>query len=80
MAATSTNNSSAVGYAGTPGGAGIEGTNSPLILHWNGAVWTQVPNHLAPGLGNLRGVTATSAGTAWAVGCIGCLVKGAGDP
>ncbi len=80
VAATSTSNAWAVGFAGSPGGAGIEGTNTPLILHWNGTSWTQVPSHLAPGLGNLRGVTATSAGTAWAVGCSGCLAEGAGDP
>jgi hypothetical protein len=42
-----------------------------LILHWNGTSWTQVPSPNPGGSadGNLLfGVTATSAGNAWAVG------------
>jgi hypothetical protein len=80
VAATSTSNAWAVGFAGISGGAGVPGNNSPLILHWNGATWTQVSSNLAPGLGNLRGVAATSAGNAWAVGCSGCLAEGGGVP
>jgi Protein kinase domain len=80
VAATSTSNAWAVGFAGSSGGAGIEGNNSPLILHWNGATWKRVSSNLAPGLGNLRGVAATSADNAWAVGCSGCLAEGAGAP
>jgi hypothetical protein len=80
VAATSATNAWAVGYAGNPGGAGVPGNNRPLIMHWNGVAWNRVPSHLAPGLGNLRGVAATSAGNAWAVGCTGCLAEGAGDP
>jgi len=80
VAAISARDAWAVGYTGSPGGAGIPGNNSPLIMHWNGVAWKQVPTHLAPGLGNLRGVAATTAGNAWAVGCTGCLAEGAGDP
>ena len=80
VAAISARDAWAVGYTGSPGGAGIPGNNSPLIMHWNGVAWKHVPTHLAPGLGNLRGVAATSAGNAWAVGCTGCLAEGAGDP
>ena len=80
VAATSATDAWAVGYAGSPGGAGVPGTNRPLILHWNGVAWKQVPTHLAPGLGNLRGVATTAAGNAWAVGCTGCFAVGAGDP
>jgi protein kinase-like protein len=80
VSATSASNAWAVGFAGSPGGTGIPGTDTPLILHWNGATWTRVSSNLAPGLGNLRGVAATSAGSAWAVGCSGCLEEGAGAP
>jgi hypothetical protein len=80
VAATSAGNAWAVGLAGSSGGAGVPGNNSPLILHWNGATWKRVSANLAPGLGNLRGVAATSAGNAWAVGCSGCLAEGAGVP
>lgn len=50
------------------------------MMHWTGIAWKQVPSHLPPGLGNLRGVAATSAGNAWAVGCTACSTSGAGDP
>jgi hypothetical protein len=43
-----------------------------LILHWNGKAWKRVPSPL-PTFGqygnSLRGVAATSAASAWAVGC-----------
>jgi hypothetical protein len=80
VTATSATNAWAVGYAGSPGGTGAPGTNRPMIMHWNGTAWQRVPTHLAPGLGNLRGVAATSAGNVWAVGCTGCFAVGAGDP
>ena len=80
VAATSASNAWAVGYAGNPGGTGVESDNSPLILHWNGATWQRVSSNLTPGLGNLRGVAATSAGNAWAVGCSGCQAEGGGFP
>jgi hypothetical protein len=80
VAATSARNAWAVGFAGIAGGTGVPSTNRPLIMRWNGVAWKRVPSHLAPGLGNLRGVAATSAGNAWAVGCTGCSAEGAGDP
>jgi hypothetical protein len=39
---------------------------SPLIVHWNGHIWSQVPSQ-GPASG-LTGVTALSASDAWAVG------------
>ena len=75
-------NGTAWRQAGSPSvtGAGIPGNNSLLILHWNGAAWKRVSSNLPPRLGNLRGVAATSARNAWAVGCSGCLAEGAGAP
>jgi hypothetical protein len=78
VAASSGHAAWAVGFAGNPGGAGIAPTNHPLILRWNGTAWQRVPTHLAPGLGNLRGVAVTASGTAWAAGCAGCSAEGAG--
>jgi hypothetical protein len=50
------------------GGPPVEKT---LILHWNGKTWAQVPSP-NPGSTNwLYGVTATSGGSAWAVGSTG---------
>jgi hypothetical protein len=51
-----------------------------LILRWNGKAWKRVPSPL-PTFGqygnSLRGVAATSAASAWAVGCTdGCPVGG----
>lgn len=74
VAATSGRNAWAVGYVPTSsyGPAG-------LILHWNGTAWKRVPTP-TPTYGKygyaLFGV-ATSAVTAWAVGCTdGCPVGG----
>ena len=78
VAATSAGNAWAVGFAASSFGTAEAG--NPLILHWNGATWQRVSSNLAPGIGNLRGVAATSAGNAWAVGCSGCLAEGAGAP
>lgn len=39
----------------------------PLIMHWNGTVWTQIPCPAPPRSG-LDGVAAVSAHDAWAVG------------
>jgi hypothetical protein len=80
VSATSARNAWAVGIVGHGGGTGVLPTNTPLILHWNGSTWTQVPAHLPSTLGNLRGVTAISATDAWSVGCTGCSAEGAGDP
>jgi len=61
----------------SPGDAWAAGDTSngsgqqTLILHWNGAKWTRVPSPDpgGPAIPNfLTGVTATSAGNAWAVG------------
>ena len=40
-----------------------------MILHWNGAAWTQVPSPAPAGRSaELYGVAAVSAASAWAVG------------
>ncbi|HUJ07169.1 MAG TPA: hypothetical protein VLX31_13765 [Streptosporangiaceae bacterium] len=57
--ATSARNAWAVGaIAGT--------SNRPLILHWDGTRWIQVPSPFARG--QLHAVAATSATSAWAAG------------
>jgi hypothetical protein len=64
VAATSASNAWAVGLYGT-------GFNPDLTLieRWNGTTWTQVPSpDPSAGSNALRGVTATSASNAWAVG------------
>ena len=75
MAATSAGNAWAVGGVGNSGSSW-----TGLILHWNGKTWSRVPSPLpADGkFGNaLAGVAATSAASAWAVGCTdGCPVGG----
>jgi serine/threonine-protein kinase len=70
VAATSANDVWAVGvYTGVgvgrvgPGGGALG--FAPLILHWNGTAWTQVPS--PPGV-QLLSVAAVSADNAWAVG------------
>lgn len=80
VTSTSASTAWAVGFAGSPGGAGVPGNNRALILRLNGGAWRQVPTHLGNGLGNLRGVAASSTSDAWAVGCTGCLAEGAGVP
>jgi hypothetical protein len=65
VGATSATNAWAVGSTGP---AGLEQT---LILHWNGRTWRRLPSPDPDGSNNdnfLTGVTATSAGNAWAVG------------
>ena len=67
VAATSARNAWAVGDSTNCGcGPGIS-----LILHWNGAAWTRVPSPTPGGGTILRGVAATSATNAWAVGYSG---------
>jgi hypothetical protein len=61
VAVTSASNAWAVGSAGS------SLHPKPLIAHWNGTSWTQVPSSGLPG-GALSAVTATSASNAWAVG------------
>ena len=61
VAATSASNAWAVGSAGS------SLSPKPLIAHWNGTSWKQVPSSGLPG-GELRAVAATSASNAWAVG------------
>jgi len=78
VAATSARNAWAVGFHSTSEGTATAGP--PIILRWNGVTWKQVPTHLPAGIGNLVGVAATSASSAWAVGCSGCLAEGAGVP
>jgi hypothetical protein len=79
VAASSGRAAWAVGFIGNSGGTGIPPTNRPLIMRWNGRAWQRVSPHLAPGLGNLRGVAVTASSRAWAVGCAGCSAEGAGD-
>jgi hypothetical protein len=67
VAATSARNAWAVGDSTNCGcGPGIS-----LILHWNGTTWKQVPSPTPGGGTDLRGVAATSATNAWAVGYSG---------
>jgi hypothetical protein len=77
VAATSASNAWAVGEVVS--GRSFNG----LILHWNGTTWRRVasPPPKYGKYGNaLRGVAATSAANAWAVGCTdGCPVFG-GNP
>ena len=66
VAATSASNAWAVGSS-----FDASGSSQTLILHWNGQAWTQVtsPDPGGPsGFHSLNGVTATSAGNAWAAG------------
>ena len=76
VAAVSARNAWAVGFADPSGGdtryapaAGGRVTIArTLILHWNGKNWQRVPSPNPDEGGHLTGVTATSAGDAWAVG------------
>jgi hypothetical protein len=71
VTATSAGSAWAVGSTGSGTSSSTDGKT--LILRWNGNAWTTVPN---PDLGtayyNITDVAAASAGSAWAVGCIGC--------
>ncbi len=64
VAATSADDAWAVGSYD----AGPPLFEEPLIAHWNGRAWTQVPT--PPVAARLSGVAATSARNAWAVGSI----------
>jgi eukaryotic-like serine/threonine-protein kinase len=61
VAVTSASNAWAVGSSGS------SLHPKPLIAHWNGTSWTQVPSSGLPS-GELSAVAATSASNAWAVG------------
>ena len=62
VAAVSTNDVWAVGFAPTSSG-------SILILHWNGAAWSVTPNPISPmTLTNLAALAVISANDVWAVG------------
>jgi len=63
VAATSASNAWAVGTTGRL-------RSKPLIVHWNGTAWKQVPSP-APANSVLNGVAATSVTNAWAVGSTG---------
>jgi hypothetical protein len=46
----------------------VAGSETTLIMHWNGRAWVKAPSP-SPGLSSrLTGVTATSTGNVWAVG------------
>jgi hypothetical protein len=62
VAATSATNVWAVGFSSTPT------ADQTLILHWDGAAWTQVPSPSPGSSSDLFGVGATSPANAWAVG------------
>jgi hypothetical protein len=62
VAATSATNAWAVGISSTPT------ADQTLILHWDGAAWTQVPSPSPNASSDLFGVGATAATNAWAVG------------
>jgi hypothetical protein len=47
---------------------GTTGSSQTLILHWNGTAWSRQASPNAPGVDLLDSATATSAGSAWAVG------------
>jgi hypothetical protein len=69
VAATSATDAWAVGYDNNS-------ANPALIVHWNGTAWKQVPSpHVSNVAGGpvLRGVAATSATNAWAVGDTGSV-------
>jgi hypothetical protein len=62
VAAVSTNDVWAVGFAPTSSG-------SILILHWNGAAWSVTPNPISPmTLTNLAALAVISANDVWVVG------------
>jgi hypothetical protein len=66
VAASSTNDVWAVGYRG---GTKTETPIETLILHWDGASWSQVASpNIAGGANQLFGITAISADDIWAVG------------
>jgi hypothetical protein len=52
---------------------GSAGPDQTLILHWNGASWTQVPSPDPDAQNDLSAVSATSSSNAWAVGEFGPL-------
>jgi hypothetical protein len=66
VAALSPSDAWAVGWTGS----NSQGIQQTLIEHWNGKAWTLVPSWNQPGATSnvLHGVTAVSAGNAWAVG------------
>jgi hypothetical protein len=67
VAATSASNAWAVGHTGgTPGVP-----SRPMIEHWDGTVWKQVPSPQPGGDSLLVSIAAVSARSAWAVGFAG---------
>ena len=64
VAATSTSRVWATGCSGCAFG----GFAQSLIVRWNGTAWKQVPSPSPAGGGDLFGVAAVSASSAWAVG------------
>ena len=66
VAATSTPTSSA--WATGCSGCAFGGFAQSLIVRWNGTAWKQVPSPSPAGGGDLFGVAAVSASSAWAVG------------
>ncbi len=72
VAAVSPNDVWAVGAGGTgPGGAPTP--SQPLLEHWNGSAWSQVPSPQPTAFysyAGLTGVTALAADNVWAVGFV----------
>jgi hypothetical protein len=67
VAATSASNAWAVGHTG--GTPGIP--SRPMIEHWDGTAWKQVPSPQPGGDSSLVSIAAVSARSAWAVGTAG---------
>lgn len=66
VAVTSASNAWAVGVSYKHVGGTL--TSSNLIEHWNGSAWKQVSGPSLGTASSLLAVTATSAGSAWAIG------------
>src|SRR3954453_13416826 len=47
------------------------GIARPLIQHWDGAAWTEVPSAVVTRTAWLNTVAATGTGDVWAVGAVG---------
>ncbi|HUX74964.1 MAG TPA: hypothetical protein VMV25_13870 [Steroidobacteraceae bacterium] len=72
----SPSNAWAVGYYCSASCGKSAEVDRSLILHWNGTAWSRVPSPNAGTQDTLFGVTAVSAGDAWAAGTSFSSAKG----